>query len=190
MLIPPFGVLIVFTWTCKERHTIYLHTCWNLLNRFKWSIIAALTLCIWADFQVCQREHDVVFSRRVLEVDSFAAVIRHAVLDEPESGRNVSVSSPTLIRNPPYFAHVGSLLRITWFPTTISRDRALVMATLNLCSGAVREGQEARNSLMIDLANLFLAQKCKTSVLVIGGEAAQTFSFERNPMLKSLSSLM
>lgn len=35
--------------------------------------------------------------------------------------------------NPLYFAQVGSLLRITGFPTTISRERALVMATLNLC---------------------------------------------------------
>lgn len=59
-------------------------------------------------------------------------------------GTNVGalgVSSLTLIcvcvcvLNLPYFAQVGSLLRIMWFPTMISRDRALVTATLNLCRG-------------------------------------------------------
>lgn len=33
----------------------------------------------------------------------------------------------------PYFSQMGSLLRITGFPTTINRDLALVTATLNLC---------------------------------------------------------
>lgn len=93
------------------------------------------------------------------------------------------------VSNPPDFAQVGSLLRITWFPTTISRDRALVTATLNLCRRPVREGQEARNDLTNDLSNVFPPQKCKTFNLVSGELAGQTFSFERNPMLKSWSSL-
>ncbi len=33
----------------------------------------------------------------------------------------------------PYFSQIASLFRITGFPTTISRDLALVTATLNLC---------------------------------------------------------
>lgn len=50
---------------------------------------AALTtvrLLLGADFQVCQPGHDVVFSLHVLDVDAFVAFLRHAILDEPDSG--------------------------------------------------------------------------------------------------------
>lgn len=136
-------------------------------------MIDALTLCIWADFQVCQPGHDVIFSLRILQVHSFAALIHHAVLDEPEKVKSPRMEQTSAfllccdlcvracVLNPPYFAQVGSLLRITWFPTTISRDRALVTATLNLCRGPVHEGQETRNYLTNDISNVFLPHKCK-----------------------------
>lgn len=54
---------------------------------------------------------------------------------DPVLSSDVNTCGP----NPPYFAQVGSLLRITGFPTTISRDRALVTATLNRCRGPRQE---------------------------------------------------
>lgn len=47
---------------------------------------ALTTVLLGAEFQLCQPGHDVVFSLHVLDVDALVALLRHAILDEPESG--------------------------------------------------------------------------------------------------------
>lgn len=75
----------------------------------------------------------------------------------------------------PYFCHVGSLFKITGFPTTINRERALVTATLNLWGVSQK------------VADLIICKLVQISIVAV--DIVKTFSFDRKPMLKSLSIL-